>query len=898
VAGVLSFGVLGPLEVRRDGQRVPLRAAKPRALLALLLIRRGEVHRDVLLDALWGEGAPAGARNTLQVYVSRLRRELGAHAIVTTASGYRLERGEVDADRFEELLAARAFDEALALWRGQAFGDLRYEAFVQAEAGRLDELRLACMERRADSELAHGRHAALVSELEALVVEHPLRERLRGQLILALYRSGRQAEALAQYQAARRMLSEDLGLEPSMELKELERMILAHDPGLAPPDHKPRSNLPYQPTPFIGREQELADLMGLVRGGSRRLVTLTGPGGSGKTRLAIEASLRLASKFEDGVWWVPLQSLADPESVDAAIAGEIGASAEPERHIRDKKMLLLLDNFEHLLGAAGNAGRLLSVCPNLFLLVTSREPLDVAAERTVLVPPMDEADAIALFEERSMRGGPAETIAQICRRVDCLPLAVELAAARTRLFAAEELLRQLGERLPVLIGGPRDAPMRQQTLRATLEWSYDLLTPEQQAVFTNLGAFAGGCTLEAAVAVCQTSSESLDALIDKNLLAHQGNRYLMLETVHEFARDCFRSSRQFEAVSTAHLAWYAKLVEEFAVDNPSIYVVSAGTWQSWWQRLAPELDNVRAMLRRLLLAGERQGALRLMTELGPAWKSSWALTIEGRRWLTEAMALQGPGDDLVTGHALAVLWSLLRPLSEEREGALRELARVAAICRNRELDYTVGLALAADAQTGGDPGRAMDFLEKLPPGPAPDRASEYRRLHAYAESAKDAGNYALSRSLFERTLDLARELDHVWICQPMTGLADVYLEEGLLDDAEALYRESLDRSVRSLEVNIPEALAGLAAIAASREDLTRAGLIWGAIVHFLRETGGYFWPADEKRYARFFERRTEDELQVAIEEGKTLNIQDAVNLALGESSGIPRAVTSQTVTTR
>jgi DNA-binding SARP family transcriptional activator len=299
VGADVSLRVLGPLEVWRDGQLVHLGAAKQRALLGLLLIRRSGVDRDLAVDALWGERAPKGARNTLQVYVSSLRKALGRELIETTPSGYRLvvEPGSVDGDRFEELYRSGAellaagdagqargvLADALSLWRGPAFADLRFESFVQAEAGRLEEARLACLEERIEADLQLGRHAALVGELEALVVEQALRERLRGHLILALYRSGRQSEALAQYQATRRMLTGELGLEPSPELRELVRMILAHDPGLeAPPTGaRPSSNLPPQPTPFVGRERELAEVVELVRDGSRRLVSLTGVGGCG-----------------------------------------------------------------------------------------------------------------------------------------------------------------------------------------------------------------------------------------------------------------------------------------------------------------------------------------------------------------------------------------------------------------------------------------------------------------------------------------------------------------------------------------------------------------------------------------------------------------------------------------
>jgi predicted ATPase/DNA-binding SARP family transcriptional activator len=655
VSTLLELGVLGPLEVRRNGNEIRLGAQKQRALLALLLIRRSGIDRDLAIDALWGERPPKGARNTVQVYVSRLRDQLGRDVIETMPAGYRLELppGVVDAERFEALFhegreslrggnpsaAIRALSKALSLWRGPAFADLRFEAFAQAEAGRLDELRLACHEERIDAELLLGRHAGMVGELEALVVEHPLRERLRGQLILALYRSGRQAEALAQYQATRRMLADELGLEPGPELRELERMILAHDPGLAAPREavRSRSNLPLQPTPFIGREQELAKLVEQVRDGSRRLVTLTGPGGSGKTRLAIEAASQLLKEFDGGVWWVPLQSLREEALVPLAIAEVIGGDLA---YLGNARMLVVLDNFEQVLEAGVETAGLLTQSAGLRLLVTSREPLHVAAEREYRVPPMTEPDAVALFDERAGQDADEHVVAELCRRLDCLPLAVELAAARTNVFTPQQILKRLNERLPFLAKGPRDAPHRQQTLRATIDWSYDLLTADEQRLLRRLSVFVGGCVYEDAEAICGAGPDTLESLLDKSLLMRReseiGPRYWLLETIHEYAEELCGSSGEDDALSRRHAdCFIARCKEAWAA------LEGEGTpeWEPWaWYRT--ELPNIRAALRWAFARGETRVAQQLAASSGLAWYLTGAVD-EGRALLTRALDQTG-----------------------------------------------------------------------------------------------------------------------------------------------------------------------------------------------------------------------------------------------------------------
>src|SRR5262245_44665331 len=359
----MDFRVLGPVQVADGSDPVDVASGRQVGLLACLLIARGEVtSRDQLIDALWGEKPPATVANALQVLVHALRRKLGPDRIVTQGPGYRLrlEPGELDLERFELLMArgrseppgtaAATVREALELWRGPAYEDVRYEPFAQAEVARLDELRLAALEDRVEADLELGRHRALVSELEALVAEHASRERLCGQLMLALYRSDRQAAALEVFQRARESMRDELGLEPGPALQELQRAILQQDAALSveSAELQARRHLPAPATPLVGRDAELAELVALVRGGSR-LVTLTGTGRIGKTRLALRTAHELAEAFADGVYFVDLSHLTDADLVADTIASALGLGPqrdEPQSFLRERQLLLLLDNFE------------------------------------------------------------------------------------------------------------------------------------------------------------------------------------------------------------------------------------------------------------------------------------------------------------------------------------------------------------------------------------------------------------------------------------------------------------------------------------------------------------------------------------------------------------------------
>jgi predicted ATPase/DNA-binding SARP family transcriptional activator len=655
--GVFEFRLLGPLEVVKNGSAVAPGGPRQRALLALLLLRANEVvPRERIVDGLWGERPPETAPNAIQVAVHALRRLLGRERLETRGAGYVLhaDADELDLRRFERLLArsdAAALREALALWRGPALADLREAPFAAAEAERLDELRLVALERRIAADFELGAGGDLVPELRALVAEHPYRERFHAQLMLALYRGGRQAEALEAYAAARRRLVEELGMEPGPELRELEQRILRHDPGLVPasPAAPGAAALPTAPTPFLGRELELAAVTALLNRDEVRLLTLTGAGGTGKTRLALAAARELEPAFRDGARFVGLATVRDPALVASTVAAALGAgetgagSVETAlfEHLRDQHTLLVLDNFEQVTAAAPLVAELLGAAPRLKVLVTSRGVLRVSAEHEYPVPPLplpDPADAgdpdsllrneaVALFVERARAvrpgfalDGEARAVVDICAALDGLPLALELAAARVKVLSPSALRDRLERRLPLLERGPADLPGRQRTMRATIDWSYDLLDEADRALFARLAVFAGGCTVEAAEAVCEADLDGLAALVDASLLRERPGgraetRFAMLEVVREYAVERLEASGESERLRRRHAGHYADLGERA---EPELTGAEAVRWLGY---LEAEHDNIRAALAWAGTAGEREVELRLAGSMHYFWRS-------------------------------------------------------------------------------------------------------------------------------------------------------------------------------------------------------------------------------------------------------------------------------------
>jgi predicted ATPase/DNA-binding SARP family transcriptional activator len=695
--------------VEGDDGPVDIGGARLRALLIRLAVDVGRtVPAERLADALWSDQPPSDQANALQSLVSRLRRVLpDRDAIVSGPTGYRLALApaDVDATSFERFArdgrraldagdaagAATSLRRAVDLWRGPALADVAEAPFAVAAAARLEELHLAAIEDRIAADIALGRHQEVVGELEALAAEHPLRERLRGLQMRALYAAGRQAAALAAYDDTRHQLADQLGVDPSPGLQEIHLAVLRADPALDAATDEPaaRSNLRTALTSFVGRESDLARITELL--GRSRLVTLVGPGGAGKTRLASEAAAHLVTRaadtggFEDGVWLVELAPVTDSADIAQAVLGSLTLR---EKRLLDNRTpitphdamsrlvdafstgsaLLLLDNCEHLIeGAAQLADHLLTRCPELRILATSREPLGIFGEALCPVPslglPAPDATAeaavtfasVQLLVDRASAVDPdfvvdATTVGpvvEICRRLDGLPLAIELAAARLRSMSVQQVADRLGDRFRLLTGGSRTAVARHQTLRAVVAWSWDLLTDEERHLAELLAVFAGGATQQSVEDVCvglgMLADDVLDlltALADKSLvqvIAGAEPRYRMLETIREYGVERLADRGEISGIRSAHAAHF------LAVAETAEPLLRGRDQIEWIDRLGAERDNLLAALRFAVDISDADTAIRLAAAL------SWYWTLQGSHaeanaWLGLALSVPGEAD--------------------------------------------------------------------------------------------------------------------------------------------------------------------------------------------------------------------------------------------------------------
>ncbi|POX46301.1 BTAD domain-containing putative transcriptional regulator [Streptomyces sp. Ru72] len=690
----VRYRLLGTTQaLRPDGTPLPVGGARLRALLTVLALRAGRaVPAALLVDEVWDGDPPVDAPGALQALVGRLRRALGADAVESVDGGYRLAAApdDVDLHRFERLAgeglraladgdpakAAVVLDDALALWHGAALADLPDRT---AEAARWETRRLDARRARLTAGLALGHGERHLPELTALCDLHPLDEPLQALRLRALRDAGRPAEALAAYEDVRQLLADRLGSDPGPELRALHEELL-HAPGTAAPPSVPSpvgapaappppGNLRARLTSFVGRDADIDALRGDLA--HARLVTLLGPGGAGKTRLSQEAAESVAHELRDGVWLAELAPVDDPEAVPEAVLTAVGAretvlrgaGAEELRAVADRhddplvrlaehcarrRMLLILDNCEHVVDAAARlVAHLLERCPGLTVLATSREPLGVPGEVLRPVGPLPQRYALELFADRgaAARSGfrvedDPEAAGEICRRLDGLPLAIELAAARLRVLTPRQIADRLDDRFRLLTSGSRTALPRQQTLRAVVDWSWDLLDEDERTVLRRLSVFSGGCDLIAAEAVCGPAAlEALGSLVDKSLVvaAPSGDgemRYRLLETVAEYAGERLDESGERSDAERAHLTYYRELAR---TTDP---LLRSSQQRAAIERLQLEYENLRTALRHAVAARDEQEALCLLLSLCWYWQMR-DLRTEARAWSTAVMAL-GP----------------------------------------------------------------------------------------------------------------------------------------------------------------------------------------------------------------------------------------------------------------
>jgi predicted ATPase/DNA-binding SARP family transcriptional activator len=799
----MQVRVLGPIEVTVSaGKRVPVPGSKLRGLIAVLSLEAGStVATPRLIEALWGDQLVQG-QNALQVLVSKMRRLLieasEGERILTQPSGYRLEidRNDVDALRFEAQLAEAAANagdpltaatmlrSAVGLWTGTALADVPDTEVFATLRTRLEELHRVAIEDLVDAELALGHHQRLAPQLESLVADEPLRERRWGQLMRALYGSGQQAAALRAFQRARDLLIEELGIEPSVELRRLETAVLAHDdillgpPATASPgtplgeSFRRRGNLRHPVGSCIGRERDIERLLDLV--GTNRLVTLTGPGGVGKSRLATELGVALMAPTPGGVWWVELAAARDEADVLAAIqralqlepapaASNESAIADIARVIDGGVTVLVLDNCEHLLRTvAPLVDDLMGQCPDLRLVTTSREGLGVRGELLYIVGPLALPAAVVLFEQRIAGLGSdgdagRDVIEQICERLDRLPLGLELAAGRARHMRLSEILGRLADRFDVLRDDAGIERPHQRDLQAVADWSYELLDQQERVVFERLSAFSDGATLGGARAVCATDAvaaehveELLDRLIDKSLIytdrSGSETRYRMLQTLSDYASRRLDERGHGDEPRRRHAHWVRDLARSVGFGART----TGATIASVHDEDAAIRDAVA-----WALAADAKLALEICLELSPFWFGTMRVSTG---WELLARALEAAGDIDLELRTAALGW--------------------AVVFSTMQYDVDTADRFADEATAFA---RAADNAEQI------GRICLARALAAGYRADGGAGRWAAeARTSFE-AVGSAVGLGHVSFAE---GAAD--LLEGALDDAVARLGEAAE----------------------------------------------------------------------------------------------------------
>jgi predicted ATPase len=675
----------------------------------------------------------------------------------------------------------------------------------------------------------------------------------------------------------------DLGEHRLKDLRAPERIYQLGEEDFPSLKSLYRTNLPIPATPFVGREHELAEVCGLMK--DARLLTLTGPGGTGKTRLGLQAAAEVAERYADGIFWVPLASLRDSELVLATAGQVLGAKEGLAEHVADKSLLLLFDNFEHVVEAAPGLSELLACCPNVHLLVTSRELLRVPGEQAYPVPPLEQEDGAELFVARARAVLPSfvasDAVPELCARLENLPLALELAAARVRVLSPEQLLERLSQRLDLLKAGHGVDP-RQQTLRATIEWSHGLLTEDEQRLFARLAVFAGGCTLESAEAVCDADLDTFESLVDKSLVrVREGARFWMLETIREYAAERLRDSGEAETLQRRHAQHFLALGEEA---EPNTRVYSA----EWVGRLEQEHDNLRAALDHLAASGENELVLQLAGALTDFWHYGGHVT-EGRRRL--ASALQGqerptaPRARALTGAALMAYGSGDIPAARSIAERALELHRHLGDARGAALDLNV-LCVAAIEEEELE--RAQQLAEESLAlfRQAGDEHQTVSATRTLAFTYHSHGDLERARTLHESNLSQAQALGfRETEAQTLGSLAMIAFEQGRIEDALAIGKQNLLAcrelgSLHDLAQSLCRSASTFAVLPGKAATATRLLSCFDAMQERIGVSEAWTARMNEKTLSTIRARLDESAFAEAWEQGRALTIDDAVALAL------------------
>lgn len=962
----IRFSVLGPLDVTGPGGAVEITGPKERLVLTMLTVWVGDVvSTDRLVDAVWGEQPPRSSLKILRNLVLRLRKALGSDVIDTRPGGYVLRAAPdaVDVWRFDRLVdegrvsaaegdwegATAALSTAINLWRGPPLVELGDWPPVRGEIARLHEQHCAAGEELIAAELACGRHRECVAPLQAMVSDEPLRERRWELLMLALYRCGRQADALRAFQRARSVLAE-VGLEPGPELRSLERDISTRAASLAPEHNsgaigsraaplgsrRGRHNLPIPLTRFLGRDAELERIDELLD--ASRLVTLTGVGGAGKTRLAFEAATGAATRNRDGAWLCELGPARDETSILSVLTALFGITANGLHqidttehlicdHLATRKVLLVFDNCEHLIPVVGRlVDTLLRTCPGVSVLATSRTPLGVPGEVVVAVqplslPPSDRvdvadlmtSDAVALFCARARDARPefeltdanARAVVGICRQLDGIPLALELAAARIRMLTVYEMGERLDMCFRLLTGGNHTTVARHQTMRAALDWSYDLLPPVEQAALRRLGVFPDRFNLDAALAmvtpegrdesgaVCELDGfELVSQLVDKSLVVADSTgaetRYRLLEPLRQYAAEKLNDVGELEAARDRHRDFF---VAHFEGWRSQLHGLTHA------HRIFADEPNYRAALEWSWRHSNIEAALCLVAIQSGMWVQTG--DPQGRPWMERVLAEPEPAEHRARAMVLGAMAVALQHDSgrsdpERAEHLIRDASAMARRLGDREAIAWIAMAAGEVELSSGNTGEAREQIEA-----ALDAYQGFGSWASVGWCHEHLGWVAVAehdderaQQHFERAVELGRRHDEGgWlVAHAMAALAPLSVALG---DAELGLRQADEaaRCARRVGVRavIVMALVRAAETAILASEYRRAGDYLEELFALLRDVGSRRWVADALELATLVLESRGDAAAAA----EVLGASAALRAASGERSGGNRALGSE-----